>query len=69
MKFCAHLQVGKMNFVNENLDANPHFAFIFQIFNFSFCHSDKTHMNIFIKVFSETTLFRIMKSLTILSIL
>ena len=45
-KFCVHLQVGKVLFcVNENEDANPHFTFFFQIFNFSFCHSYITHMD------------------------
>ena len=34
-KFCVHLQVGKVYCVNENEDANPHFAFFFQIFKFS----------------------------------
>ena len=34
-KFCVHLQVGKVYCVNENKDANPHFAFFFQFFNFS----------------------------------
>ena len=32
-KFCVHLQVGNVYYVNENQDAYPHFAFIF---NFSF---------------------------------
>ena len=44
-------------------DAYPHFAFFFPN-KFSFCHSHITRMDIFIKVFSETTYFRIMKSLT-----
>ena len=34
-KLCVHLQVGKVYCVNENLDANPHFDFFFQIFHFS----------------------------------
>ena len=66
MKFCVHFQVGKVYCVNENESANPHFAFFFQIFNFSFSHSYMTHMDI-INVLSETTSFRIMKFLTILS--
>ena len=33
--------------VFENEGANPHFAFFFQIFDFSFCHSYMTHMDIF----------------------
>ena len=33
--------------VNENKDVKAHFAFFFQIFNFSFCHSYMTHMDIF----------------------
>ena len=31
--FCVHLQEGKVYCVEENWDANPHFAFFF---NFSF---------------------------------
>ena len=46
-KFCVHFQVGKVYCVNENEGANPHFSFFFQIFNFSFCHSYMTHMDIF----------------------
>ena len=61
-KFCVHLQVGKVYCVNENQDANPHFVFFFQIFNFSFCHSYKIHMDIFsVKDFSATTRLRILK--------
>ena len=33
LKFCVHLKVGKVYCVNENYDANPHFAYFF---NFSF---------------------------------
>ena len=29
-KFCVHLQVGKVYSVNENKEANLHFAFFFQ---------------------------------------
>ena len=47
MKFCVHLHVGKVYCVNENLDASPHFAFFFQIFNFSLCHSCITRRDIF----------------------
>ena len=47
MKFSVHFQVGKVYCVNENEGAYPHFAFFFQIFNFSFCHSYMTHMDIF----------------------
>ena len=32
--FCVHLQVGKVCCVNENEDANPHFAFFFNFSNF-----------------------------------
>ena len=46
-KFCVHLQVGKVYCVNENQDAYSHFAFFFQILNFSFCHSYIIHMDIF----------------------
>ena len=44
--------------VNENKDAKAHFGFFF---NFSFCHSYITHMDVFVRVFSATTRFRIMK--------
>ena len=33
LKFCVHLQVGKVYCVNRNQDANPHFAF-FSFFSF-----------------------------------
>ena len=46
-KFCGHLQVGKVYYVNENSDAYSHFAFFFQFFIFSFCHSYIIHMDIF----------------------
>ena len=46
-KFSVHFQVGKVYCVNENEVANPHFAFFFQIFTFSFCHSYLTHKDIF----------------------
>ena len=36
MKFYVHLQIGKVYCVNENLGANPHFGFFFQVFNFSY---------------------------------
>ena len=44
--------------VNENEDAKAHFGFFF---NFSICHSYITHMDVFVRVFSATTSFRIMK--------
>ena len=44
LKFCVHLQVGKVYCVNENKDAKAHFAFFF---NFTFCHSYITHMEVF----------------------
>ena len=49
-KFCVHLQEGKVYCVNGNLDhfdANPHFAFFFQFFIFSFFHSYIIHIDIF----------------------
>ena len=46
-KFCVHLQVVKVYCVNENLDTYPHFAFFFQFFIFSFCHSYIIHMGFF----------------------
>ena len=55
-KFCVHLQVGKVYFVNENKDANPYFAFFFHFFIFSFCRSYIIHMDIFsVNYFSTTT--------------
>ena len=33
-KFCIPLQVGKVDSLNENKDANPYFAFFFQFFIF-----------------------------------
>ena len=47
-----------MYWVNENKDAKAHFAFFFK---FSFCHSYITHMDVFVRIFSATTGFRIMK--------
>ena len=49
-KFCVHLQVGKMYCVNENKDANYHFAF-FQFFIFSFCHLYNTYEHFFCQRF------------------
>ena len=43
-KFSVHLQVGLVYCVNENNDAEAHFVFFF---NFSFCHSYITHMDVF----------------------
>ena len=51
-KFCVHLQVGEVYCVNENKDAKAHFAFFF---NFSFCHSYITHMDVF-RQFSQQLL-------------
>ena len=31
-KFCVHFKVGKVYCVNENQDANPHFAFFIYFF-------------------------------------
>ena len=48
-KFSVHLQVGGLLYsVNENKDAKANFAFFF---NFSFCHSYITHMDIFCQSF------------------
>ena len=52
LKFCIHLQVGSVYCVNENKDAKAHFAFFF---NFSFCHSYITHMEVF-RQFSQQLL-------------
>ena len=46
-KLSVHLQVGSVYCVNENKDAKAHFAF----FNFSFCHSYITHMDVFCQSF------------------
>ena len=46
-KFCVHLQEGKVYCVKGNCDANPHFAFFFQFFIFSFFHSYIIHIDIF----------------------
>ena len=55
-KFCLHLQDGKVYCVNGNEDANPHFAFFFQIFIFSFFLSYIIHIDIFsVRDFSATT--------------
>ena len=55
-KFCVYLKVGKTYCVSENKDAYPYFAFFFQFFFFSFCHSYIIYMDIFsIKDFSATT--------------
>ena len=48
LKFCAHLQEGKVYCVNGNKDAKAHLAF-FLIF--SFCHSYITHMDVFCQIF------------------
>ena len=48
--------------VNENLDVNPHLAFFFQFFIFSFCCSYIIRMDIFsVKDFSATTRLMIPK--------
>ena len=43
-KFCLYLQVGSVYCVNENKDANAHFAFFSK---FYICHSYITHMDVF----------------------
>ena len=50
-KFSVHLQVGC---VNESKDAKAHFAFFF--FNFSFCHSYISHMDVFCQSFLSNCL-------------
>ena len=44
--------------VKENLGANPHFAFFFQIFNFFSCHSYITHTDIFHQSFLRNYLIK-----------
>ena len=55
VKFYVHLKVGKVYCVNENKDANPYFAFFFQFFIFSFCHSYIIEWTFSVKDFSATT--------------
>ena len=52
-KLSVHLQVGSVYCVNENKNANAHFALFF---NFSFCHSYITHMDVFLSGFSQQLL-------------
>ena len=52
-KFSVHLQVGLVYCINENKDAKAHFGFFF---NFSFCHSYITHMDVFLSEFSQQLL-------------
>ena len=47
-KLSVQCQEGKEYCVNENKDAKAHFAFFF---NFSFCHSYITHMDVFCQSF------------------
>ena len=47
-KLSVHLQVGSVYCVNENKDAKANFVFFF---NFSFCHSYITHMDVFCQSF------------------
>ena len=71
IKFCVHLQVGKVYCVNGNEDAYPHFVFFFNFSFFSLFQSYIIHMDIFsvrdfsnfsfIKYFSATTWVRILK--------
>ena len=44
---CVHLQEVKVYCVDGNQDANPHFAFFFQFFIFSFFHSYIIRIDIF----------------------
>ena len=56
LKFCVHLQVGKVYCVNENLDVNPLFVFFFQILNCSYCHSYKSIWTFFLSKISQQLL-------------
>ena len=56
LKFCVHLQEGKVHCVNGNSGAYPHFAFFFQFFMFSFFHSHVIHMDIFLSKISQQLL-------------
>ena len=53
-----------MYFVKENKDAKPHFAFFF---NFSFCHSYITHMDVFRQNFLSNYLIEDYETLCTLS--
>ena len=55
-KFCVHLTVGKVYYVNENKDANPYFAFFFQFFIFSFCRSYIIEWTFFLSKISQQLL-------------
>ena len=53
-KFCGHLHVGKVYCVNENEDANPHFAFVFKFSNFpSVAPIKKTYGHFFLSKISQ----------------
>ena len=53
-KFCVHLQVGKVYFVNENKDANPYFAFFFHFFLLSLLYN--TYGHFFLSIISQQLL-------------
>ena len=56
LKFCVHLQVGKVYCVNGNSDANPHFTFFFQLSFFLLSILNNTYGHFFsVKDFSATT--------------
>ena len=59
MKFCVHLQVGKVYCIKKKIKMLililPSF---FQIFNFSFCHSCITHRDIFHQSFLKNCLVK-----------
>ena len=57
MKFCVHFQVGKVYYVNE-IKKLILICLLFQIFNFSFCHSYITHMDIFHQNFLRNYLIK-----------
>ena len=55
-KFYVHLKVGNVYCINENKDANPYFAFFFQFFIFSFCHSYIIEWTFFLSKISQQLL-------------
>ena len=55
-KFCVHLQILNVYFVNENENARPHFAFFFKMFNVFFCHIYIIHMDILLSKISQQLL-------------
>ena len=60
-KFCIHLESVKVYCGKENQDAEIYFCLLLASFLFSISHSNVIHRKICVKVFSGTTLPRILK--------